>query len=125
MAFYLLTLTMAGIMNRQCRTVALETDTGDWEYVDQEWSNYGNVTYFNAVRRHAVEEAADSFIFTGKMKIETRDEHDLLLGSKVFTVEIKMQATVLNPRLDTDKITDTTSVVPKRNLLTKFWEAFS
>jgi hypothetical protein len=114
---------MAGIMNRQCRTVAVETESGDWHHVEEEWSDYGNIAFFEAVRRHSVEEATNSFIFKGKIKVQTRDEDCPEQGSPTFTVELSINVDILNPRLDTDKIADNVSV-KRRGLISKFWNLF-
>lgn len=106
-------------MNRQCRTVAIGDDD-----VEECWTSYGNIGFLDAVRRHAVALGA-SCSYTGIVKIQTRDECSPNDGAPVFTVDVSLTATVLNPRLDTDKVTATTSVTPKRNLLTKFWGALS
>lgn len=112
-------------MNRQCRTVAIETEHDGWVDVDGCWESYGNAGFFEAVLKHAVEQAASSFIFRGCIKVQTRDEFDQRHGEPIFVVGLSMKAQILNPRLDTDKIADNVSVAPKRNLLTKFWGLFS
>jgi hypothetical protein len=102
-------------MNRQARVVMFGT-TDQREIVPvTDWFDFGNVTFFEAVKALALQEAAllEGAIF---LNIQTRDEHDPRIPPAVFKVEVKREAKILNPRRCSDK------PMPK-SFMAKVWEA--
>lgn len=96
-------------MNRQARVVINRSDAGPTPIT--EWTSYGPVTFFKAIRQHALENTVGSELLT----IETRDADSPEEGSWIFRVEVVREARILNPRLDTDK-------QESKGLLSRIWD---
>ena len=67
------------------------------------FENYGNVSLLEAARRHAVRLVGRGYYAPNELPIEVRCESSPEIPPRVFQVRIDLVATVLNPRLDTDK----------------------
>jgi hypothetical protein len=83
------------------------------------FASYGSAVTFHAVREHATEEARNRGLTSCVIKIETYDADDENDFLKEFLVAVEPVATVLNPRLDTDKVS-----VKRKGLLSRFWSLF-
>jgi hypothetical protein len=90
-------------MNKRCRTVEIEADD-ESNLIEGPFLNYGNAVTFHAVREHAIEEARRRGLTFCVIKVETYDADDENDFLKTFSVAVEPMATVLNPRLDTDKV---------------------
>ena len=85
-------------MNRQARVVA---DIPSGRIAMTKWQSYGNVGFFDAVRKCALATANPDFPSV-KLSIEVRDEHDTTIPPAVYKVEVVREARILNPRRDAD-----------------------
>lgn len=86
--------------NRQARLVA-DLETG--LYAMTSWQSYGDVPFFTAARKLALE-VSDPKKSVDVVKIEVRDENDPSVPPAIFDVEVTREARILNPRLDTDAL---------------------
>jgi hypothetical protein len=85
-------------MNRQARVVA---DIPSGRIALSKWHSYGNVGFFDAVRKCALATANPDFPSV-KLSIEVRDEHDAMIPPAVYKVEVVREVRILNPRRDAD-----------------------
>ena len=85
-------------MNRQARVVA---DIPSGRIAMTKWHSYGNVGFFDAVRKCALATANPDFPSVN-LSIEVRDEHDATIPPAVYKVEVVREVRILNPRRDAD-----------------------
>jgi hypothetical protein len=98
----------------KCRTVEVES-CGESYAVDSLFMNYGNVVGLHAVREHAIHEAYKRALSYAVIKVEMTDGESMV-EPRTFSVAIEPKAEVLNPRLDTDKVS-----VKKPRSLSNIW----
>ena len=82
-------------MNRQARLHAPPDD-------ERRWVDHGDVSLLEAARQQAID-VSRRVRSTGIFNIEVRCENSPEIPVRIFRVKVEPMATVLNPRLDTDK----------------------